>query len=50
MVIDGGLDPVEAERRARKIVEGRAEEPEQLEIGGMPEYKRLLRDWHREHQ
>lgn len=49
MVHDGGLEPAEAERRARKIVDGRADEPEQMNLME-PEYKQLLREWHRAHR
>lgn len=33
MVHDGGMEPAEAERQAKKIIEGRSEEPEQVELG-----------------
>lgn len=33
MEIDGGLPRDEAERRARKIAEGRENEPEQMDLG-----------------
>jgi hypothetical protein len=32
MVHDGGLQVAEAERRARKIIEGTSQQPEQLEL------------------
>ena len=32
MMYDGGLSPEEAERRARKILEGKDEQAEQMEL------------------
>lgn len=39
----GGLPREEAERRAEKIVTGRAEEPEQLQLAGAEEFERVKR-------
>jgi hypothetical protein len=46
MIHDGHLEQSEAERRARKIVEGRADEPEQIDLE-LPEYKRMLQEFYK---
>lgn len=45
MELDGGLPRDEAERRARKIIEDRAEEPEQMNLPEPP-YKSMLREYY----
>jgi hypothetical protein len=42
----GGVDRSEAERRAKKISDGRGAEPEQMNLIE-PEYKSMLREFYR---
>lgn|GEM_PF-5782763 len=49
MVHDGGMDPTEAERRAKKIIEGR-DEPEQVELDlGQQEFRQAMRQLWRDY-
>lgn len=44
MEYEGGLERKEAERRARKIIQGRAAEPEQVELDlGQQEFRQAMR-------
>jgi len=40
MEYEGGMPRDEAERRAAKVIEGRADEPEQLQLTGTEEFQR----------